>query len=52
MADKPATQVEPSPADKQAAVKAYYDAATKEDKAAVVKKFPFLNSVFSTVNHS
>ena len=38
--------------DKQAAVKSYYDAATKEAKAEVVKKYPFLKEVFSSINHS
>jgi hypothetical protein len=51
MTDKP-TPAEITPADKQAAVKAYYDAITKEAKADVVKKFPFLKDIFSAVNHS
>lgn len=33
-------------------VKAYYDAKTPEEKAAVVKKYPELEQVFSAANHS
>lgn len=34
------------------AVAAYYEAKTKEEKAAVVEKYPFLSEVFSASNHS
>lgn len=34
------------------AIQAYYDAVSKEEKAAVVKQYPFLSEVFSAANHS
>ena len=34
------------------AVKAYYDAVSREDKAAVVKQYPELEFIFSAGNHS
>lgn len=36
---------------RQAAVKAYLGAKTKEDRAAVVKQYPFLSEIFASVNH-
>jgi hypothetical protein len=38
--------------DRAQAIKEYYDAATREAKAAVVTKYPFLKEVFSPGNHS
>jgi len=34
------------------AVKAYYDGTTKEEKAAAVKKYPILSTIFSEANHN
>jgi len=38
--------------EKSAAVKAYFEAVTREAKAAVVKQFPILKNIFSDANHS
>jgi hypothetical protein len=37
---------------KEKAVKAYHDAATRADKAQVVKQYPELKNIFSDANHS
>lgn len=37
---------------KAIAVQAYYDAPTRDAKAAVVKQYPVLKTVFSSGNHS
>lgn len=34
------------------AVQAYYDAETREAKAAVVKQYPILATIFSAANHN
>jgi hypothetical protein len=39
-------------AEKQKAINAYNDAATREAKAAVVKQYPFLADIFSIGNHN
>lgn len=43
----------PSPQElRTAAIRAYFDAETKEARLAVVKAYPFLKEVFAEVNHS
>lgn len=38
--------------EKQKAVQAFYDAKTREEKAAVVKQYPMLKEIFSEANYS
>ena len=38
--------------EKRIAVQAYYEAKTKEERAAIVKQFPVLREIFSDSNHS
>lgn len=37
--------------ERKAAIQAYHDATTREAKAAVVKQYPFLNTIYSGANH-
>lgn len=37
--------------ERKAAIQAYHDAATAEEKRAVVKKHPFLSQIYSAANH-
>lgn len=41
-----------TPEQRRQAVKEYHDAKGKEEKAAVVEKFPFLSEIYSQINHS
>lgn len=57
-AETPAAPAQPAPVALTAAqvranaIKEYYDATTREAKAAVIAKYPDLASVFSSGNHS
>jgi hypothetical protein len=42
----------PAPLTREQKIKAYYDAPTREAKAAVVEKYPELAAIFSAGNHS
>lgn len=37
---------------RQEALRAYHDAASKGQRAEVIKKYPFLAEIFSASNHS
>jgi hypothetical protein len=48
-----ATEVKLTPElERSVAIAAYYEATTREAKAAAVKKFPVLKTIFSDCNHS
>lgn len=54
MADDKTKTPEQAPVqdERMRAIRAYYNARSKEERAAIVKQYPFLEQIFSAGNHS